>query len=60
MRDPDFRFRFNRSSLLEGRGWRGLIALAMLLAACGLIGSGLGPSLSAAAKQATHSLWAFL
>ncbi len=29
--DPDFSFRIGKSSCLEGRGWRGLIALALLL-----------------------------
>lgn len=29
--EPDFVFRIGKSSCLEGRGWRGLLALALLL-----------------------------
>ncbi len=29
--EPDFVFRIGKTSCLEGRGWRGLMALALLL-----------------------------
>jgi hypothetical protein len=29
--EPDFVFRIGKNSLLQGRGWRGLVALAVLL-----------------------------
>lgn len=29
--EPDFDFRIGKASCLQGRGWRGIIALALLL-----------------------------
>ncbi len=33
--EPDFEFAFGNNRYLRGRGWRGLVALALLL--CGIV-----------------------
>jgi hypothetical protein len=36
----DFEFQFGRYRALRGRGWRGLVALGLILSACATITTG--------------------
>lgn len=37
---PDFEFQLGRNRILKGRGWRGLLALGLLLITCTIIVAG--------------------
>ena len=45
MTPHDFEFHFGRNRILRGRGWRGLMALGLVVTAAALISSNIGTSI---------------
>jgi hypothetical protein len=49
---PDFEFQLGRNRALRGRGWRGLLALGLLLIACVVTATGTIPRIVAPIRAA--------